>query len=111
MGFIIDFGDTVAWRRGRDLTTRYLMQIEDIAMDKNDDNGLPPYPLVKEFKDYQLEHLNNWFDAFHIKNLTTLELRPIIGYLKEFKEQQDSGQTSFQLPKWANEKYGSHAIW
>lgn len=99
LGFVIDMKDSFAWKRGRDLTTRYLMQIEDIAMDKNDDNGQPPYPLVKDIKDYQMEHLNNWFDSLHIRNLSTSDLRPIIGYLKEFKDQQDSGQTSFRLPK------------
>ncbi len=61
-------------------------------------SGLPPYPLLKDLSTEEKEHLENWLDSYHIKDKDTLELRPIVGYLKEFHEQQNSRQSNFRLP-------------
>ena len=45
-----------------------------------------------------LEHINNVLDGFQIKDRETMTLNPIVGYLKEFQEQQESGETSYELP-------------
>ena len=62
--------------------------------------GKPPYPLVKDLTEEELEFLNCWLD--HYLAGPTLDgksgVGQIIGYLKEFKEQQDSGVTSLVLP-------------
>ena len=61
-------------------------------------SGRPPYPLLKDLSTEEKEHLENWLDSYHIKDKDTLELRPIVGYLKEFHEQQNSRQSNFRLP-------------
>ena len=47
----------------------------------------------------ELDHILASLDFFQIKNKTSMTLNPIIGYLKEFQDQQESGWTSFELPK------------
>jgi hypothetical protein len=47
----------------------------------------------------ELDHILGSLDSYQIKNKTSLTLNPIIGYLKEFQDQQESGLTSFELPK------------
>ena len=47
----------------------------------------------------ELDHILGSLDLYQIKNKTSLTLNPIIGYLKEFQDQQESGLTSFELPK------------
>ena len=126
LGYVIDASTNpmVGWfefHPGRDITTRNLMHFHDIPLDKNDDRqvflenrfcitllrtfsttasfvcrGLPPYPLVSELTTDELDHITNWLDIYHIrKNLT---LYPIVGYLKEFLDQQKSGVSTFTLP-------------
>ena len=97
LGYIVE-SDRNYKRSGRDLTTRELMRYHDIPMDKNDDFGRPPYPIIEDLSTYEVDHLLNNLDAWHIKNVTTLELNPIVGYLKEFWDQQISGETDFRLP-------------
>ena len=97
LGYIVET-DRNYRRSGRDLTTRALMGYHDIPMDKNDDFGRPPYPIVEDLSTYEMDHLLNNLDSWHIKNVTTLELNPIVGYLKEFLDQQISGETDFRLP-------------
>ena len=60
--------------------------------------GKPPYPIVKNIEKEALEHINNVLDGYQIKNRETMTLNPIVGYLKEFREQQESGETSYELP-------------
>jgi hypothetical protein len=42
---------------------------------------------------FQVEYLTCWLDHYHLKQAGTL-----VGFLKEFREQQEKGETSFQLP-------------
>ena len=58
--------------------------------------GKPPYPLLSELNSDEVDHLSISMDMYHIrKNLTSY---PIVGYLKEFLDQQNSGMTEFVLP-------------
>ena len=98
LGYIVDIGRSYK-RSGRDLTTRILMGYHDIPKDKNDDDwGRPPYPIIEDLSTHELDYLLNHLDSWHIKNITTLTLNPIVGYLKEFHDQQLSGETEFRLP-------------
>ena len=73
-----------------------MIHFHGIGLDANDDKGQPPYPLVKDFDEAELEYLTSWVDHY------TLDLndspKQFIGYLKEFHEQQDSNSTQFVLP-------------
>ena len=98
LGYIVDIGRSYK-RSGRDLTTRILMGYHDIPKDKNDDDwGRPPYPIIEDLSTHELDYLLNHLDSWYIKNITTLTLNPIVGYLKEFHDQQLSGETEFRLP-------------
>ena len=58
--------------------------------------GKPPYPLLSDLNSDEVDHLSISMDMYHIrKNFT---LYPIVGYLKEFLDQQNSGMTEFVLP-------------
>ena len=46
-----------------------------------------------------MEHIMGKLDYYHIKDKNDLTLNPIIGYLKEFQDQQESNSTSFELPE------------
>ena len=96
LGYVLAPDGGFSSHRGRDVTTRNLMQHHNISMDDNDDRGRPPYPLVKDLNAEELEYVTRWLDRYSLnKDGTT---RPFIGYLKEFKEQQKSGVTTYVLP-------------
>ena len=87
--------------RGRDITTRFLMHFhgigEVLGLDDNDDRGRPPYPLLKDLQGSELDYLTCWLDHYTLDQNDSH--RPnIIGYLKEFKEQQNTNSTTFVLP-------------
>lgn len=82
--------------KGRDITTRILMHLHGIGLDDNDDKGCPPYPLLKDLPDTDLDYITGWLDHYALNRDDSP--RPIIGYLKEFKEQQNSNSTTFVLP-------------
>ena len=82
--------------KGRDITSRSLMQFHGIPLDDNDDKGKPPYPLIKDMSPEALEFVTCWLDYYA---LTPDDIaKPILGFVKEFKEQQKSGKTDFVLP-------------
>ena len=58
--------------------------------------GCPPYPLLKDLQGTELDYITCWLDHFALDENDSP--RPIIGYLKEFKEQQNSNLTTFALP-------------
>jgi hypothetical protein len=78
--------------KGRDITTRMMHQFHGIGMDDNDDAGKPPYPLVKDLSEEELEFLSCWQDHYNAAG-------PCIGYLTVFKDQQKSGKTDWTLPE------------
>ena len=80
--------------RGRDITIRTLLHFHGIDLD--DDKGCPPYPLLKDLQGTELDYITCWLDHYALD--TNDSPRPIIGYLKEFKEQQNSNSTTFVLP-------------
>ena len=82
--------------KARDITSRALMQFYGIPLDDNDDDGHPPYPLIKNMEPEALEFVTCWLDHYALTANDTA--RPIVGYIKEFKEQQKTGMTEFQLP-------------
>ena len=81
---------------GRDITSRILMHFHGIGLDDNDDKGRPPYPLLKNLKDTELDYLKCWLDHYALNQDDSP--RSFVGYLKEFKEQQNSESTTFVLP-------------
>ena len=91
--------------KGRDLTSRMLMQYHGIPMDDNDDGGNPPYPLVKDLSEDEVEYIHNWLDHYQAafsKDEGRGNLGEIIGFHKEFLEQQNSGKSTFKLPEIPN---------
>lgn len=64
-------------------------------------SGRPPYPLVSQLKADEVEYLTQHLDNFQAGKSFDGEsdLGEILGFLKEFKEQQDSSKTDFKLPK------------
>jgi len=100
LGFVFRQNSAFGSHKGRDITTRMLMQYHGIPMDDNDDGGKPPYPIVKNLTDGELEYVTSWLDHYHlggIKGLMSQEPE-LLGFLKEFREQQESGKTTFVLP-------------
>ena len=73
-----------------------LMHFNKISLDEHDDGGKPPYPLVTNFSDDELEYITRWLDRYSLNEDNSA--KPIIGYLKEFKLQQISCQSKFVLP-------------
>jgi hypothetical protein len=56
--------------------------------------------LVSSLSKDELEYVTRWLDhyqAIQSKDGMT-NLGEVIGYLKEFKEQQDSGKSDYKLP-------------
>ena len=49
---------------GRDITTRTLMHLHGIGLDANDDKGCPPYPLLKDLPDTDLDYITGWLDHY-----------------------------------------------
>ena len=76
------------------------MQYHGIPMDDNDDGGRPPYPLVSSMTPGEQEYVTSWLDHYHLGGINRLMIQTpdILGFLKEFKTQQDSGETNFELP-------------
>ena len=73
------------------------MHFHGIGLDDNDDRGRPPYPLLKSLQGTELDYLTCWLDHYTLDQNDSH--RPnIIGYLKEFKEQQNTNSTTFILP-------------
>ena len=82
--------------KGRDITSRALMQFYGIPLDDNDDDGQPPYPLIKTMEPEALEFITCWLDHYALTANDTPG--SIVGYVKEFKEQQKTGMSEFKLP-------------
>ena len=63
-------------------------------------SGRPPYPLVSELNEDELEYLTQHLDNYQAGKSSDGEsdLGEIIGFLREFQEQQESGKTDFKLP-------------
>jgi len=100
LGFVIKQNSVFGSHKGRDITTRMLMQFHGIPMDDNDDGGAPPYPLVDKMTPGELEYITSWLDHYHLGGIQGLMTQnaDILGFLKEFKDQQDSRVTDLILP-------------
>jgi len=100
LGYVIKQNSAFASHKGRDITTRVLMQYHGIPMDDNDDGGKPPYPLVSKMSPGELEYVTSWLDHYHLGGIKGLMVQnpEIVGFLREFKTQQSSGETKFVLP-------------
>eukprot|EP00092_Neocalanus_flemingeri_P005505 GFUD01005935.1.p1 GENE.GFUD01005935.1~~GFUD01005935.1.p1 ORF type:complete len:314 (-),score=76.96 GFUD01005935.1:155-1051(-) len=100
LGFVIKQNSAFGSHKGRDITSRVLMQYHGIPMDDNDDGGAPPYPLVNSLTSGELEYVTSWLDHYHLGGIPGLMTQnpEILGFLKEFQVQQDSGETNFVLP-------------
>lgn len=63
---------------------------------------MPPYPLVKDLTANELEYLTQFLDHFQGRKSQDegrTDMGEIVGYLKEFHEQQLSGKTDYVLPR------------
>ena len=65
---------------GRDLSARSLRHFRGEPLDKNDDMGRPPYPILDKIKPEEVEYLYNWLDHY-------LEKGEVIGFVTEYLEQ------------------------
>ena len=97
LGYVVPAKPYFGAHRGRDITTRVLMQFHGIPMDDNDDAGKPPYPIIKDLSEDEREYVTRWLDHYELSPDGT-EKKPFLGYVKEFKEQQQSGNSTFVLP-------------
>ena len=100
MGFVVKQNSVFSSHKGRDVNSRMLMQFHGIPLDDNDDGGAPPYLLLQSLSEEEIEYLTSWLDHYHLGPMKGLqeENAQILGFLKEFKEQQDSTETDFVLP-------------
>ena len=55
LGFVIKCDPYLTRHKGRDFTSRVLMHFNGIPIDENDDDGMPPYPLVAELSTDEVE--------------------------------------------------------
>ena len=64
-------------------------------------SGKPPFPLLKDFTEDDLEHLTQFLDSYHAGSSTDgrTNMGKIVGHLKEFREQQESGMTEWRAPQ------------
>lgn len=97
LGYVMLADEGRLSHRGRDITTRALINYHGVSLDDYDDGGIPPYPLVKDFTEEELEYVTEWLDRYSL-NADDSPKHSFIGYLKEFKEQQESGTTDFVMP-------------
>ena len=95
LGFVVSVPTVANFssHKGRDMTSRALMQHHGIGLDANDDGGAPPYPLVASLSEEELEYITCWLDYYHVGKGGQL-----VGFHKEFREQQEQGSTDFVLP-------------
>jgi len=100
LGFVIKQNSAFGSHKGRDITSRVLMQYHGIPMDDNDDAGQPPYPLVSSMSPGELEYVTSWLDHYHLGGIKGMMIQnpEVLGYHKEFKKQQESRETKFVLP-------------
>lgn len=101
LGFVVKQNSVFSSHKGRDITTRMLMQFHGIPMDDNDDGGAPPYPLESQLSEEEREYITSWLDHYHLGPMKGLQEEnvEILGFLREFKNQQDSEATTFVLPE------------
>ena len=58
LGFVVNkYNWFLGSHKGRDITSRVLMQFHGIPLDDNDDGGFPPYPLVSNLSQKEVEIL------------------------------------------------------
>ena len=62
--------------------------------------GRPPYPLAKDLSADEVEYVTRWLDHYQANRAKDGldNLGEIVGYLQEYKEQQESGKSDFKLP-------------
>ncbi|ESO93557.1 hypothetical protein LOTGIDRAFT_232618 [Lottia gigantea] len=95
LGYVMQPGRSwFGTHRGRDRTTRFLMQYHGLPLDDNEDFGKPPYPLLDSLTGDEKEYISRWMDHY-----LSSSNGKAVGYVKEFREQQKSGQSVYQLPK------------
>eukprot|EP00457_Paulinella_chromatophora_P011153 gb/GEZN01011280.1/.p1 GENE.gb/GEZN01011280.1/~~gb/GEZN01011280.1/.p1 ORF type:complete len:335 (+),score=36.36 gb/GEZN01011280.1/:104-1108(+) len=95
LGIVIEAPESKVWFRShrlRDVTFRMVKQWAGLALDEDDDNGLPPYPLLTDLEADEKEFISNWLDQY-------LSVGKAVGYLKEFWDTQDDGRTTWKHPK------------
>ena len=62
--------------------------------------GRPPYPLEKNLSVDEVEYVTRWLDYYQANRSEdgVSNLGEIVGYLAEYREQQESGESDFKLP-------------
>jgi gamma-glutamylcyclotransferase (GGCT)/AIG2-like uncharacterized protein YtfP len=59
LGFVLKVGSWLGSHEGRNITSRVLMQFHGIPMDKNDDGGRAPFPLVSGLSPEEVTRADN----------------------------------------------------
>ena len=103
-GYVFECSSFFGRHKGRDITTRSLYQFRGLSLDDNDDRGRPPYPILSDIDASEpelREYMNRWLDHYVGKETGGPDDGPavVVGYLKEFKEQQASGVTTWVCPE------------
>ena len=107
MGFVIKYPKDrklLQAHRGIEIAGKSILHLHNISFDENPDitRGRPPYPLLNNISSDELEFIKMFLDEKMFKvdeRYNIIGISEIVGYLKEWKEQQDQGTTDFILPK------------
>eukprot|EP00755_Sulcionema_specki_P029773 Sspe_Gene.92870::Locus_65634_Transcript_1_1_Confidence_1.000_Length_1234::g.92870::m.92870 len=95
LGYVLECDTYFASHTGRDITTRALMQLAGLGLDDNDDAGRPPYPIISSLTPEQVEYISTWLDHY----LNRAKGATAVGFLAEFRSQQESGVSDWRLPE------------
>ncbi len=105
MGYVVEPAevghDWMAHFRGKDTTTgMYQIHNELSWYNFETNDGRPPYPLLKDMNEAELECLNKYLDHYQTGSSTdgVTNMGKIIGHLVEFREAQESGVTTYVKP-------------
>ena len=88
--------------RGRDITATIYLHYKQLAWyGSHEDDGRPPYPLLRDMSEEDLEYLTQFLDYYHAGSSPDgLEaMGQIVGHLVEFRQQQESGITTWKKPQ------------
>ena len=96
LGLVVRQTSYFASHSGRDITSRVLMQFHGIPLDDNDDRGRPPFPLVSQLSQAELEFCLCWLDHYQLGGQAGAG--EVVAELAEFQQQQQAGTTTFALP-------------
>ena len=91
------------YNKGRDFSIKALYHLNGTDMKLDESDGKPPYPLFKDLNEEEKFYLWCYVDQMMFtldeEGEKVASVSEVIGYLKEWKEQQESGKTNFKFHK------------